>query len=245
MWVYTCSVQGKWRFQIGLELEFQEVVSCPMWVLGTECGTSARVVCESNSRVISPAPCLRFYVGWVLPIELRSLCVWRILVFMALTNWTPSACLRKACSWFTSLANWHSLDLEHRGMGLTFMIDKKRNTSFPWCRDTPARWAEAGMVTSWRWLGFSVVKKWPLFFAITWPKLSDLASWLSVSLVLEWELRVGLSPGTEKWEGEGNTERVVFLLWRLCPALQTCSAPFRDLLAFYHLPPAEPASLRL
>lgn len=161
--MYTCSVQGKWRFQIRLELEFQEVVSCPMWVLGTECGTSARVVCESNSRVISPAPCLGFYVGWVLPIELRSLCVWRILVFMALTNWTPSACLRKACSWFTFLANWHSLDLEHRGMGLTFMTDKKMNTSFPWCRDTPAGWAEAGMVTSWRWLGFSVVKKWPLF----------------------------------------------------------------------------------
>lgn len=74
------------------------------------------------------------------------------------------------------------------------------------------------------------------FFAITWTKLSDLASWPSVSLVSEWELRVGLFPGPETWEGEGSTGRAVSLLSGLCPAHQTCFAPFRDLLAFYHLP---------
>jgi hypothetical protein len=47
-------------YQISLEMELQAAVSCLMWEMESELGSSARVVCILNYRAISPALNHRF-----------------------------------------------------------------------------------------------------------------------------------------------------------------------------------------
>jgi hypothetical protein len=55
----VCGLRGQKRTMGPLQLELQAVVSCPMWVLGTELWSSAREH-ACNCLIISPAPFLSF-----------------------------------------------------------------------------------------------------------------------------------------------------------------------------------------
>lgn len=43
------------NYQMSLEMELQAAVSCPMWVVESELGSWARVVCILNYEAISPS----------------------------------------------------------------------------------------------------------------------------------------------------------------------------------------------
>lgn len=52
--LYTSTRRGQKMVSDALELEFQAVESCLMWVLGTDLGSSTRIVNALNCRAISP-----------------------------------------------------------------------------------------------------------------------------------------------------------------------------------------------